>query len=67
MNVNMKLNIVKELEFLIIIRNGQKVKRAEKAYDLISTKMLSISEFFTRDILLYPLYRERGEAVPQLY
>lgn len=33
----MKLNIVKELDFLITIRNGQKVKRAE-TYDLISAK-----------------------------
>lgn len=67
MNVNMKLNIFKELDFLITIRNDQKVKRAEKAYDLISAKGCRAFLNSSLGIYFFILYIQRKVRQSQSY
>lgn len=59
MSVNMKLNIVKEFDFLITICNGQKAKRAEKVYDLISVNRCRVFLNPSPGIYFSTLYTQR--------
>lgn len=60
----MKLNTVKETDFLTTIRKGQKVKRVSSS-SYFYKEMQCISKFSPRDMLLYPSFAEKGETVPQ--